>query len=84
MWWSTAHQKLVDQLTPDQKRSIKKDESILICVRTLQNYLKIYDAKLALHLVRGIKADAQVSELQHVFEELMAREDRREFCITSV
>lgn len=83
MWWTTAHQKFVDQLKPDQKKFIKEHYSIMIAVRTLQNFLRIHDAKLALHLVRGIKADAQISEMQHVFEELMARDDRRALHVTS-
>jgi len=83
MWWTTAHKSIVDRLKPDQRRCIKEDGSILVCVRNLQHWLRIDDTKTALHLVRGIKTDAKVSEMQLVFEELAAREDRRAFHITS-
>lgn len=84
MWWTTVHQSYIDKLTPEQVSLIRENESVLVCVRTLQNFLGIHDTKLALHIVRGIKESVGISNLQRKFEEETASLDRKALNIKSI
>lgn len=75
MWWTSAHQAILDQLSPDNKQSMKAEESIIVGTRRLQHLLNIADTRLALHLFRGIKEDVTVSATQIAFEEEIRQMD---------
>lgn len=75
MWWTSAHQALVDQLSPDNAQFIKAEDTVLIGVRLIHQMLHVADTMLALHLFRGIKNGATVSVRQHRYEEKIKARD---------
>lgn len=73
MWWTSAHEGLLDQLTEDQKRCLES-EGNLMGTRKLQGMLLI-DVRLAMHLFRGFKDRTEVSAKQKEFEALETEDD---------
>lgn len=75
MWWTSAHQALAEQLSPDNTQFIRAEDTVLIGVRLIHQMLHVADTRLALHLYRGIKNGATVSVLQRRYEEKIRARD---------